>query len=208
VITVTDEQKESRLAKARAWKAANREKCRAARAAYYAANRERENIQTKAWCEANAERYKDNRKRYYEANREKISAKSKAVRKTAAFRTARNAKERAKYHSNTQVNIEKRLRASFQQALRRASIKKTETVFALVGCSSQALMRHLESLFLPGMSWDRRAEIHIDHVRPVSSFDLTDPEQQRQCFHYTNLQPLWADDNRRKGARYDTSTDD
>lgn len=50
-------------------------------------------------------------------------------------------------------------------------------------------------IFLPGMSWERRSDIHIDHIRPCASFDLTDPEQQKQCFHYTNLKPLWARDN-------------
>jgi hypothetical protein len=44
---------------------------------------------------------------------------------------------------------------------------------------------------------------HVDHIRPCASFDLTDPEQQAICFHYTNLQPLWAIDNIKKGARYD-----
>ena len=71
----------------------------------------------------------------------------------------------------------------------------------LLGCSRHEFMQHLETLFLPGMSWDNRAKWHIDHIRPCASFDLTDPAQQRLCFHYTNLQPLWAADNLRKGAR-------
>ena len=44
---------------------------------------------------------------------------------------------------------------------------------------------------------------HIDHIRPCASFDLTDPEQQKQCFHYTNLQPLWAEDNLRKSDKWE-----
>ncbi len=43
--------------------------------------------------------------------------------------------------------------------------------------------------------------IHVDHIRPCASFDLTRASQQRACFHFTNLQPLWAADNRRKGAK-------
>jgi hypothetical protein len=66
----------------------------------------------------------------------------------------------------------------------------------------EQLRQHLEAQFTDGMSWDNygRDGWHIDHIRPCASFDLTDPEQQRQCFHYTNLQPLWAADNIRKGA--------
>jgi hypothetical protein len=59
----------------------------------------------------------------------------------------------------------------------------------------------MESLFLEGMSWDNYGKWHIDHIRPCSSFDLSDTEQQKICFNYKNLQPLWAEDNLRKGAK-------
>ena len=69
-------------------------------------------------------------------------------------------------------------------------------------------MAHLEALFQPGMTWDNHAidGWHIDHIRPCTSFDLTDPEQQRQCFHYTNLQPLWAFDNISKSDKWEPAT--
>ncbi|MEM4726181.1 MAG: hypothetical protein QXG63_04505 [Nitrososphaerales archaeon] len=62
---------------------------------------------------------------------------------------------------------------------------------------------YLESKFLPGMTWDNhgRNGWHIDHVRPLSSFDLTDPEQLKQACHYTNLCPMWANDNIRKSNK-------
>ena len=78
-------------------------------------------------------------------------------------------------------------------------IAKTET---LLGCTVAEARAHLESQFLLGMSWDNHGEWHIDHIKPCASFDLTDFEQQKRCMHYTNLQPLWAEDNLRKGARY------
>lgn len=76
---------------------------------------------------------------------------------------------------------------------------------ALVGCSRAELVSRLEAAFLPGMTWDNygRGGWHIDHVIPCDAFDLLDPEQQRACFHYTNLQPLWEKDNCAKGARLD-----
>jgi hypothetical protein len=72
----------------------------------------------------------------------------------------------------------------------------------LLGCTVNELAEYLESKFLPGMSWENRKLWHIDHIRPLASFDLTDPAQQRLAFHYANLQPLWARDNIRKGRRY------
>jgi hypothetical protein len=54
------------------------------------------------------------------------------------------------------------------------------------------------------MSWEKvmNGEIHCDHRRPCASFDLSKPSEQRKCFHYTNLQPLWAKDNLEKGKKY------
>jgi len=78
----------------------------------------------------------------------------------------------------------------------------SESTLALIGCSIAEVRAHIESQFQPGMSWETWGSTgwHIDHIRPCASFDLTDPEQQRQCFHYSNLQPLWASQNCSKGA--------
>jgi len=83
--------------------------------------------------------------------------------------------------------------------------RKSASTMDLTGCTVEALRQHLEAQFTDGMSWTNygRDGWHIDHIRPCASFDLTDPEQQRQCFHYSNLQPLWAADNIRKGAKHE-----
>lgn len=71
-----------------------------------------------------------------------------------------------------------------------------------LGCTPEQLKLHLEQQFQPGMTWENHGVHgwHVDHKKPLASFDLTDPAQFDQACHYTNLQPLWATDNIRKGA--------
>lgn len=73
----------------------------------------------------------------------------------------------------------------------------------MLGCDFEFFINYIESKFLSGMTWQNhtRTGWHIDHIMPCASFDLTDPEQQKKCFHYSNLQPLWAEDNLRKGDK-------
>lgn len=78
---------------------------------------------------------------------------------------------------------------------------KAGRTMELVGCTAAELRDHLESQFQPGMSWENYGEWHVDHRRPCASFDLLDPAQQLECFHHTNLQPLWALDNLRKSKK-------
>ena len=78
--------------------------------------------------------------------------------------------------------------------------KKGKTM-ELTGCSKEELMKHLESKFTEGMTWENYGQWHVDHIRPCASFDLEDTEEQKRCFNWTNLQPLWAQDNLRKGSK-------
>jgi predicted transcriptional regulator len=79
----------------------------------------------------------------------------------------------------------------------------------LLGCTPQFLKEYLESKFLPAydnypdMSWENygRRGWHIDHIKACTKFDLSKLEEQEKCFHYTNLQPLWAKENIGKGNR-------
>jgi len=82
-----------------------------------------------------------------------------------------------------------------------SEIKNASTI-EFLGCSIEDLKIHLESKFTSRMNWKNHSRFgwHIDHIRPCSTFDLSDPDQQKQCFHYTNLQPLWWNENIAKGG--------
>jgi hypothetical protein len=93
-------------------------------------------------------------------------------------------------------------RTRVRQALN--GIYKSESSLVLLGCKTEELKKHIESLFVEGMNWLNYGEWEIDHIRPCSSFDLSDTKQQEECFHYTNLQPLWKHDNRLKSDKTDS----
>ena len=145
----------------------------------------------------NPEKRLKNRKVYRLAYRAKngdtLRAQDRAYATTDEFRSAR----RERYSQDLQYRIKQQLRGRLGTALRRGQGWKYESVTSLLGCSILEVKAHIEKQFLPGMSWDNWAHDgwHIDHIRPCASFDLTCHDQQRECFHYTNLQPLWAKDN-------------
>jgi hypothetical protein len=135
---------------------------------------------------------------YYDKNREKLCEKGR--KHYQKEETKKMVRERMKHKRLTDENfrLKNNLRRRINQAVRGTS--KSMKTMKLVGCSINELKNHLETQFVVGMSWENYGKKgwHIDHILPCASFDLTDPEQQKKCFHYTNLQPLWADDNYRK----------
>ena len=106
-----------------------------------------------------------------------------------------------KRKTDPQYKVIKSLRDRQRRAIK-GNLKFADTK-ELLGCTYEEARLHLESQFTDGMSWDNYGlhGWHIDHIIPCASFDLSDPDQQRQCFHYTNLQPLWAEDNLRKSDK-------
>lgn len=116
------------------------------------------------------------------------------------IRRTRRAKEARYWKRSVNRRISMNLRARMRLALK--SDARSGRTAELLGCSMAELRGWLESKFQPGMSWQNYGPIwHIDHRRPCSWFDLSDPLQQRVCFHWTNLQPMYASENLRKGAR-------
>lgn len=139
-------------------------------------------------------------KRWKKANVEKV----KAMARSKSARARMNAYTKKRRANDPRYNLEVRARARILVALKKTP--KAGTLTVLIGCTVPQLKRHLEGLFLPGMSWDNRNLWHIDHIRPCALFDLTDPAQQRCCFHYSNLQPLWAEDNLKKADSFVEAT--
>lgn len=139
------------------------------------------------------------------ANKESLKVGFRKYAKTTKGHVVRRkVQNKLRSKQTSQKRIEHNMRVRIANGLR--SVPKSQHTIQLIGCSWVALKIHLESLFQLDMTWNNygkgEGKWSVDHIRPLTSFDLTSSEQQKQCFHYTNLQPLWYMENSRKGGKY------
>lgn len=136
---------------------------------------------------------------YNSKNRVVLQAKKKAHR--IANKDAINADWQHRFNANLNFKLAHNLRSRMGKAIKRG-LKPGSAVKDL-GCTIEELKLWLESKWLPGMTWENntRDGWHVDHIIPLSLFDLTDPEQFKKAAHYTNLQPLWCANNISKGGK-------
>lgn len=151
---------------------------------WYESNKGRVLNQNREWNKNNSEKRKLINKKWKSQNEQRNLIQNKKYRR-----------ERLK--NDVSFKIEDTLRSRVGTAIRNQYGKKAFKTIELIGCSIEHFMKHLEKQFRDGMTWNNHGKNgwHIDHIKPCSSFDLSDPNQQKECFHYTNVQPLWAKDN-------------
>jgi len=140
--------------------------------------------------------------KYRAENREEINRKIREW----YYKNTKKVKERIKiynkvYRNTLHYKIKDGMRKRIMRALKKDGGKKSKRTMKLVGCTVGQLKQYIEKKFKPGMSWEQRNSFHIDHIIPCASFDLTKLSEQKKCFHYTNLQPLYPIENIKKGAK-------
>ena len=164
----------------------------------YSRDRYNENPEyTKNWVNNNREKVTVIRKKYYENNREKqinsvLKSRSKNVDRYNEYMVNKRKNDPI---FKLSFNVRKRL----HKFLKINNITKNNKTFEIVGCNPKFLKEYLEIQFKDNMSWDNYGEWHIDHIIPLSSAKTE--EEIYKLSHYTNLQPLWAEDNLRKGNK-------
>lgn len=136
------------------------------------------------------------RKVYYYKHRDKENLARKQHNKNNLEKIKKYRREREKI--DIQFKLANRLRHRLYNMLKCGSAVDN------LGCTLEELKQHLESKWQPGMNWENWTKTgwHIDHVIPITKFNLTNPEELKKACHYTNLQPLWSTDNLSKGNRY------
>ena len=112
-----------------------------------------------------------------------------------------NRKERERRLNNPSYRLRKNIRALVWKYLKISNTVKTKNTEDLIGVSMDQIKKELESKFKPGMTWDNYGKWHIDHIKPQCLFDFTNEEDIKKCWSLDNLQPLWAEENLKKGNK-------
>jgi len=156
---------------------------------YKKQNKEKIALKKRNWYENNKEHALNYAATYYAHNKEKV------INKVIEYR-------RKRLHSDPEFKLRKNLRHRLGKLLKQGTSK---VAINFLGCSVNELKSYLEDKWQPGMTWDNYGikGWHVDHIIPLCQFDLTKEEELKKACHYTNLQPLWWQDNLRKNGRID-----
>lgn len=157
----------------------------------YEKNKEEIKRQRREYYKKDPERHKKIVSIYGKANKDKLLA-------------GKRINHKRKKETDLNYKVMKTLRGRLTAAIKKKGERHAKTK-ELIGCTIKELIIRIESMFWPGMTWQNHGVHgwHVDHIIPCDKFDLTNEEEQRKCFHYTNLQPLWAADNIRKSNKLD-----
>jgi len=161
-------------------------KCKLCCKQYYQKNKDLLKERSKLYKEKNKEYCLEWQRKYYQENKELINKKNKEYRRNR-FKT--DVMYRLKHNVRSRVNI----------FSKRKKYKKKYSSIKYLGCDFSIYRIYIENRFKEGMTWDNYGEWHIDHIMPLASAKTE--EELMKLFHYTNTQPLWAEENIKKGAK-------
>ena len=150
---------------------------------------------------------KCNNKIHYQNHKEYYRKKSKGRRNNPKLKSALREYNTQWTRERRKIHIETRIKGNLRSRLRDAikGRRKSATTIKLLGCTWDVYKAYIENLWATGMTWENygrgKGKWNIDHIKPLSLFDLEKPEEQANAFHYLNTQPMWETDNFKKGNR-------
>lgn len=169
------------------------------RADYQRRNKDSVNINKKRYVERNPEKRKQQSRNYYHRHREEIKERAQAKKEETN-------KKRVEYiHNNTNAKLAHNYRTLILRAMGRKNVKHSRST-ELLGCSIEDFKLYLSSLWVDNMDWTNygkgRSKWSIDHIIPISYFNLNNWEEAKKAYHYTNCVPMWYSQNASKSNRY------
>lgn len=171
--------------------------CKACDETYYQSNRDKKLKKSKVYYINNTSKAKAAYRAWYVKNREHVLEYAKIWREKNQEKLNTYARDRRR--SDIDFKIRSNLRTRLSNAIRDG--RKSGSAIRDLGCSIAEFKKYIESQFISGMSWDNYGEWHFDHKIPLSKFDLTNSVQVKKAMHFSNLQPLWAEQNLIKGDK-------
>jgi|TARA_R110000803_G_scaffold140242_1_gene206807 hypothetical protein len=164
---------------------------------YYLKNKEH-------YKEYNKEQYLKNieyHKEYRFKNEEKIKEYKKAYHSRSEYKERRSIRRNNRYQTDVNYRLLSLCRSRLAKAIK--GFDKSAPTMKLIGCTPDELRQHIESKFEPWMNWENQGlgGWDIEHIKACFHFNMADPEQQRACFNWSNLQPMEHIANIKKGAR-------
>jgi hypothetical protein len=157
---------------------------------YRLKNKEKIDEYTKSWNEKNKEHRKKYLDEYRKFNLEKI-------------RKVKRNYEKTRKSNDPLYKLIANFRTAIYQVLKENNLNKNGHYFEILKYTPEQLIEHLESLFTDGMSWENYGEWHVDHILPITHFNITEPgdEEFMKCWCLENLQPMWGEENIKKSNK-------
>jgi hypothetical protein len=179
----------------RKYREENKEKIASYYKNYNAANKDKNNTYIKSYNESN----KDKRKEYNASNRER---RNKQMNKWYS-----DNKESVQTYRRNRRNLDplyklrNNIRGLIRISIKRQGYSKKSKTYEILGCSFDEFKSHIEKQFMPGMTWDNYGDWEYDHIKPISN--SINEIETIQLNHYSNFQPLWWEENTKKGNKLD-----
>jgi len=167
---------------------------------YHLKNREKRLEQMKEYDLKNKERHSKQMKEHYLKTKERYQERSKKNNSKPETKELTRNRQNNRYRTDINFRLSKLCRGRVRLALK--GLNKSASTMKLIGCTPDELRKHIESLFEPWMTWENQGlgGWDVDHIKACFHFNLADPEQQRACFNWSNLQPMEHIANIKKGV--------
>jgi hypothetical protein len=191
------------------WAIKNKNRIKLQAREYYLKNKKTIMIRHRKYAEKNRKRQRNYYKNiYYPKNKQKILYKNKKYDEINKEKRLNQKYKRRKIRLKIDPNfkMKERLRSRLYEALKKQLTGKKVSAVRDLGCSMKFFIKHIESKWQPGMSWNnygnKRRQWSLDHIKALANFDLTKKSDQKKACHYTNIQPLWHKQNIIKSNKY------